>query len=94
MDNKQFRELMKTLKNIEAKLNILINLLKASIPKPKVTPEERKVLKLCDKKHTIDEIVKETGKTKNNINVILTRLRHKGLIASVKLKNRVVYKRI
>ena len=85
---------MKLLKSIETKLNVLVNLLRASLPKPKITPEERKILKLCDKKHTIDDMVKATGKTRNNVKVTLTHLRHKGLISSIKLEGKVVYERI
>jgi len=94
MSKKQFEELMKSLKSIEDRLEILISVQKATMPKPSVGKEEKKVVKLCDKKHTAEEIAKETGKTENNVNVILSRLRDKGLIKSVEIKGRTVYERI
>jgi len=94
MSKEQFKELLKSLKGIEDKLEILINLQKMTLPKPSLGKEERKVLKLCDRKHTIDDIVRETGKSKNNVNVILSRLRDKGVIRSVEVKNRLVYEKI
>jgi transcription initiation factor IIE alpha subunit len=94
MSKEQFEELNKSLKSIDGKLEILINLQKRVLPEPTIGKEEKKVLKLCDKKHTIDDIVKETGKTENNVNVILSRLREKGLIRSVETKNNIVYEKI
>jgi DNA-binding transcriptional ArsR family regulator len=94
MSKKQFEELLKSLKGIEDKLEILINLQKTILPKPSLGDEERKVLKLCDRKHTIDDIVRETGKSENNVKVTLSRLRDKGLIRSVEIKNRLVYEKI
>lgn len=94
MDKKQFDELMKSLKGIEERLAILLSIQKATMPKPSIGKEEKKVLKLCDKKHTAEEIAKETGKTENNVNVILSRLRDKGLVKSVDIKGRTVYERI
>lgn len=94
MDKAEFKELMRLLKSIERKLDVLIKLLKVSMPKPKITSEERKILKLCDKKHTIDDIVKETGKTRNNVKVTLTHLRNKGVIKTIKIKDKTVYQRI
>jgi DNA-binding transcriptional ArsR family regulator len=91
---KPFEEMLKSLKSIEEKLEILINLQKVAMPKPKVTTEEKKILKLCDKKHTAEEIAKETGKTENNVNVTLSRLRDKGLIKSAEVKDRTVYEKI
>lgn len=93
-NEKQFDEMVKSLKRIEEKLETLINLQKVAMPKPKVTAEEKKVLKLCDKKHTAEEIAKETGKTENNVNVTLSRLRDKGLIKSAEVRGRTVYEKI
>jgi len=64
------------------------------MPKPKITTEEKRILKLCDKKHTIDDMVQATGKTRTNVGFILTQLRKKGLIKSVKLKDKLVYGRV
>jgi len=94
MDKAQFKELMKSLKNIELKMDMLVKLLKVSAPKPKVTLEERKILRLCDKKHTIDDMMKETGKTRTNVRATLTHLRNKGLIESIKIEGKLVYRRI
>jgi biotin operon repressor len=94
MSKNQFDELLRALKGIEEKLGILINLQKVAMPKPKVTTEEKKILKLCDKKHTAEEIAKETGKTENNVNVTLSRLRDKGIIKSAEAKGRTVYEKI
>jgi transcription initiation factor IIE alpha subunit len=94
MDKKQFDELMKSLKGIENRLEILIGFQKAIMPKPSIGKEEKRVLKLCDKKHTAEEIAKETGKTENNVNVILSRLRDKGLIKSIEKKDKTVYEKI
>jgi DNA-binding transcriptional ArsR family regulator len=43
---------------------------------------------------TVEEIAKGTEKTENNVNVILSRLRDKGLIKSVDIKGRTVYEKI
>jgi transcription initiation factor IIE alpha subunit len=85
---------MKSVKSIDDKLETLLNIHKATMPKPSIGQEEKKVLKLCDRKHTAEEIAKETGKTENNVNVILSRLRDKGLIKSVETKGRTVYEKI
>lgn len=94
MRKEQFRKLLKSLKSIETKLDILVRLQKASMPKPKITKEERKILRICDKKHTTVDIMKETGKTRTNVDTLLSQLRKKGLIMSVRLKDKVVYERI
>jgi len=94
INKKQFDRLLKSLKSIESKLETLIILQKAVTPKPKLGDEQKKILQLCDKKHTIEDIAKETGKTTNNVKSTLSKLRKKGLIKSVKLKDKVVYERI
>jgi hypothetical protein len=52
------------------------------------------VLELCDKKHTISDIAKASGKTENNVKVILTHLKEKAMIRSVEIKGIIVYERI
>lgn len=94
MSKDQFKKLMNSLKRIETKLDILVRLQRASMPKPKITAAEKTILKLCDKKHTIDDMMKETGKTKTNVNKLLSQLRKKGCIRSLKLKDKLVYERI
>ena len=90
----QFDKLMKSLKSVESKLDVLVRLQRASMPKPKITPAEKQILKLCDKQHTVDDMMKETKKTKTNVETLLTNLRKKALIKSVRLKDKVVYERI
>jgi len=94
MKSDQIKKLMKSLKGIEKKLDILVRLQKASMPKPKITPLEKEVLKFCDKKHTVDDIAKEIGKTKSHTLNLLSELRRKFRIISVRLKGKVVYERI
>jgi predicted transcriptional regulator len=93
-NSKQFRELIKLVKNIDDKLDTLVNFQRTLLPTPKLGKEERKVLKLCDRKNTIAEMATKTGKTSNNVNFILTKLRRRGVIRSVKVKNRTVYEKI
>lgn len=92
--SEQFKLLIRSLRNIESKLDVLITLQKSVTPKPYLGVEEKKILKLCDKKHTIDDIMKVTGKKKNNINVVLSHLRKKSQIRSVRSKGKIVYERI
>ena len=94
MSKKQFEVLTKSLKSIDEKLEVLIILQKRALPKPNVGEEERKVLQLCDRKHTVGDIVKETGKSENNVKVILSHLRDKVLIKSVEVNDTIVYQRI
>ena len=90
----QADKVLKSLKKIENKLEILIKLQKANMPEAKITPAEKEVLKLCDTKHTIQDIVQKTGKTESNVNFLLSQLRKKFLIQSIKIDNKLVYKRI
>lgn len=90
----QINKLLKSLKRIESKLDILVRLQKASLPKQNATTEENKILKLCDKKHTIQDMVTKTGKSEGNVKFLLSQLRKKVLIKSVKLSDKTVYKRI
>ena len=94
MTREQFNKLMKSLKSIESKLDVLVRLQRASMPKPKITTEEKKVLKLCDRKHILSDIAEKTGKTETNVGYLLTQLRKKGAIRSVKVKDKLVYERI
>ena len=82
MDNVQFNKLLKQLKNIETKLDLLVKFAKITAPPLKVTGEEKKILKLCNQKNSIDDIMKKTGKTRNTMKVTLAHLRSKGVITS------------
>lgn len=94
MSSKQYREMISLLKSIEEKLDTLVNFQRTLMPKPKLGKEERKILKLCDRKNTIGEMATKTEKTSNNVNFLLTTLRRKGIIRSVKIKGRTVYEKI
>jgi uncharacterized protein YdcH (DUF465 family) len=94
MSSKQFRELIDLLKSIDDKLDTLVNFQRTLMPKPKLGKEEKKILKLCDRKNTIDDMMTKTAKSRNDVKVTLTRLRKKGLIRSTKVKNKLVYERI
>ena len=98
ISKKRFEELLKSIKNIESKLEVLVTIQKtiqkASIPKPKIGKEQKKILKLCDKKHSMDDMVLKTNKKKGTIKATLNNLRNKGMIQSIKIDNKVVYERI
>jgi len=94
MEEKQFETLAASLKSIDEKLDILINLQKRALPKPKITKEEKKVLQLCDKKHTVTDIASATNKTKSNVGFILSQLRDKGVIRSTEVQGNIVYEKI
>jgi len=92
--NKQLIELTNLLRSIDEKLDMLVNFQRTLMPKPRISKEEKKVLQLCDRKNTIAEIATKTGKTSNNVNFLLTRLRGRGVIRSVKVKDRTVYEKM
>ena len=91
MNDSQFNSFVNSLKRLESKLDVLISLQKSSIKRPEVSGEERTILKLCNGKHSIQDIVNMTHKTTNNVKVTLTHLKKKGLIKSTKIKNKLVY---
>ncbi len=92
--HEQPEQVIKLLKSIDDKMDILITLQRRNSSKQVIGKEEKKVLKLCDKKHTIMDIAKETNKTENNVKVILSHLKDKALIRSIEVKGNVVYERI
>jgi hypothetical protein len=94
LSDQQNKQIIKLLKSIDDKLDVLINIQKKSMPKQEIGQEEKKVLELCDRKHTIADIANETNKTENNVNFILSRLRDKVLIKSVQVNDNTVYERI
>jgi len=93
VSSKQLGELIDLLRNIDDKLDTLVNFQRTLMPKPKLGKEERKILKLIDRKNTIDDMMAKTGKSRNDVRVTLTHLRKKGLIRSIKIKNRLVYEK-
>ena len=82
------------LKNIEKKLDVLIKIQKSMAPEPKIGTDEKKVLKYCNSKYTINEIVEKTKKTKGSVEVVLSNLRSRGIIKSVKTKGKIVYSKV
>jgi hypothetical protein len=94
MEKKQFETIANSLESIDKKLDILISLQKRTLPKPKFGKEEKKVFNLCDKKHTSVEIASTISKTRNNVHFILSQLRDKGLIQSVRTEGKTVYEKI
>jgi DNA-binding NarL/FixJ family response regulator len=94
MTEQKPEQIIKLLKSIDDKMDMLISIQKKSMPKQVISKEEQKVLGLCDRKHTVADIAKETNKTENNVNVILSHLRDKVLIRSIEIDGKVVYERI
>ena len=91
---KHLEELVKSVKNIESKLDILVNLQIASSPKPKIGKEEQKILKLCDKKHTIADMMQITKKKEGTIKSTLNHLKLKTLIRTIVVEGKTVYERV
>jgi len=94
MDEKQFKQLLKTLKDIDSKLSILISLHKSTIKQPKIGEEAKSILKLCNGKNSVEDMITITKKKRNTIEVSLSSLRKKGLIRSTNFKNKTVYVKI
>lgn len=94
MKEVEIKQLLGILKNIDQKLAILISLQKASSKPPKLGDEEKTILKLCNGKNTIKEIMEITAKEKNNVESTLSHLRKKGIIKSATLNKKIVYVKI
>ena len=94
MEEKQFKQILGTLKDIDGKLSILISLQKLSVKPPKLGKEENTILKLCNGKNSVKDMVKTTKKTRHNIEVILGRLRKKGIIKSTIINKKTAYVKI
>lgn len=93
-DLEQNNEILKSLKNIEKKLDVLIKIQKSMAPEPKIRLDEKKILKFCNSKYTINEIVDKTKKTKGSVEVVLSKLRSRGIIKSIKIKGKIVYSKV
>ncbi len=91
---KNIKDLIDILESIDDKLNVIIVLQKANMPKPKIGVEESKILKLCDRQHTIDDMVRATGKAEGTVKATLSHLRDKALILTLRMKDKTVYERI
>ena len=87
-------EILKSLKNIEKKLDILIIFQKSMAPEPKINSEEKLILSFCNSNNTVDEITEQTKKTKKSVEGILQRLRNKGVIKSFKIQKKTVYSKV
>lgn len=87
-------EILGSLKNIEKKLDVLIKIQKSMAPEPKITSDEKKILKFCNSKYDVSEIVTLTNKTRGVVDVLLSRLRGKGIIKSTKIKGKTVYTKV
>jgi len=94
MEDKQFKQLLEIIKNIDGKLSILISLQKSSVKPAKLGTEEKAILKLCNGKNTIEDMAKICKKTKNNIKVTMSHLKKKGMIRSTKNNKKLVYVKI
>jgi len=91
MEDKQFKALTKILKDIDGKLTILVNLQKLSVKTPDLSKEQKEILKLCNGKNGVKDIAKISNKTNHSIEIILGRIRKKGIIKSIKINKKTVY---
>ncbi|TKJ17580.1 hypothetical protein CEE44_03540 [Candidatus Woesearchaeota archaeon B3_Woes] len=86
----------KLLKQMIERMDILINL-----GIPPFSPEKYPVsglscdiLKLCNAENTVEDIIKKTGKNRNQVDVNLSKLRRLGLIKSITKDGKIYYLRI
>lgn len=61
---------------------------------PIIGGEQEKILKLCDKKHTIQDMAVETGKKEATIRSAIRDLKKKGLVKQVRIDGRAFFERI
>lgn len=94
MKDEQYTQLLKILREINEKLSILISLQKVSTKPPSLGDSEKQILKLCNGKNSVDDMMKITSKKRNNIEVTLNHLRKKGMIKSNTLNQKTVYFKI
>ena len=81
-------EMLKQLKSINSKLDILVNLARLSAPKQKPTKEEEKIFSLCNMKNNVADMMEKTGKKRGNVEFIISSLRNKTLINSMNIKDK------
>ena len=94
MNESQFQKCVSILKGIDDKLSILISLQKSLITPPSLGNEEKTVLKLCNGKNSVEDMMKIANKKRNNIEVTLSHLKKKGIIKSTKINDKHVYVKI
>lgn len=94
MDEKQFKSTLRVLNEINGKLTLLVNFQKKSIKPPELGKEEKLLLKLCNGKNTVTDMTNSTKKTRKSIELILGRLRKKGMIRSTSINKKTVYVKI
>jgi len=94
MEEKQFKQMISVLKDIDSKIAVLISLQKSSLKPPKLGKETKIIFKLCNGKNSVVDMAKITKKRKNAIEVALNYLRKKGLIRTTKINKKTVYVKI
>ena len=94
MEEKQFKQLINTLRDIDGKLSVLISLQKSSRKTPTLSKEQKDILKLCNGKNSVKDMAKITNKTPHSIETILSRIRKKGIIKSTTKNKKTVYVKI
>jgi len=94
MDDKQFKQLLTVLKNIEGKISVLITQQKLEGKNIPISKTEESFMKNCIGFSTIEDIMKKTKEKRNTVEVKIKRLKKKGLIISKKVGNKTVYQRV
>jgi len=94
LEDKQFKQLIKTLRGIDGKLSVLISFQKSSRKPPALSKEQKAILKLCNGKNSVKDMAKITNKTPHSIEIILSRIRKKGIIKSTTINKKTVYVKI
>ena len=94
MDEKQFKQLLTVLKNIDGKISVLISQKKYDGEEITIPKSEEAVMKHCTGSNSIEDIMKKTNENRNTITMRIKRLKKKGLIISKKVGNKIVYQRV
>ena len=94
MDEKQFKQLLTVLKNIDGKISVLISQKKYDGEEITIPKSEEVVMKHCTGSNSIEDIMKKTNENRNTITMRIKRLKKKGLIISKKVGNKIVYQRV
>lgn len=94
MEEKQFKQLLTVLKNIDGKLSALISQQKFKGKEITIPKSEESVLKHCTGSNTTEDIMKKTNENRNTVTMRIKRLKKKGLIISKKVGNKTVYQSV